>query len=197
MAVLPDSLLGLRDRAVLLFGFAGAFRRSELAALTTTDLSWRSEGLVVALHRAKEDQQGEGEVKAIPFVADQTVCPVRAVRAWAIAAGLDQGPLFRRIDRTGAASPAGLSGEAIAAIVKRAVAQAGKAQGWSKAEILRRVAAVAGHSLRAGYVTSAARAGIPEWAIMQHTGQRQTTTLRRYIRQGEMFATTPAKGMEW
>lgn len=195
MAVLPSSLGGIRDRAVLLLGFAGAFRRAEVAAVRTTDLLFTSEGLVVTVRRGKEDQEGQGLIKAIPFGSDPATCPVRAVRAWLLAARLGEGPLFRRIDRAGNLFAQGLSGDAVAQIVKKAVGLAASREGWSKAEVARRQAAVAGHSLRAGFITAAAQAGVPEWAIMQHTGHKQVSTLRGYIRRGEMFATSPVKGV--
>ncbi|MBI5164358.1 MAG: tyrosine-type recombinase/integrase [Magnetospirillum sp.] len=194
-SVQPPSLTGLRDRAVILLGFAGAFRRSELAALTTRDLLWTSDGLAVTVRRGKEDQDGTGHLKAIPFAATDTMCPVRAVRAWVLTAKLDDGPLFRRIDRHGNLFADGLSGEAVAQIVMKAIERVGRQNGWCRAEIAARKAGVAGHSLRAGLITSAARAGVAEWAIMQHTGQKQISTLRGYIRRGEMFDTSPLTGI--
>lgn len=191
---LPTTLAGLRDRAVLLLGFAGAFRRSELAALTTRDLVWTSDGIAVCLRSSKGDQERAGTLKAIPFGRHEASCPVKAVRRWVMAAGLDQGPLFRPIDAAGNLSGDGLSGAAIAAIVKRAVRTLARHEQVSAAEIARRMAAVAGHSLRAGFITTAA-ATHPEWAIQKHTGHKQVSTLRAYIRRGDMFATSPATGI--
>lgn len=184
---LPRTPKGLRDRAILLVGFASACRRSELASLQRDDLAFTSDGLMLMVCRGKEDQQGKGDFKGIPFGQSEETCPVRSLKAWMMAARLEEGPLFRRCDRSGRVSPDGLSGDAIAMVVKGAVRRLGERQGWSRAEIAERVAAVAGHSLRAGFVTSAARSGAAEWAIMRHTGHKSTTTLRRYIRQGGLF----------
>ena len=188
VAALPRTLAGTRDRALLLLGFAGAFRRSEMVALTRRDLVFTSEGLAVVLRRAKEDQEGRSQIKGIPFGADPVSCPVQAVKAWLLAAKLGEGPLFRPMDRHGNLAAAPLSGDAVAAIVKRAVATAAKAEGLPKAAIAERVRAVAGHSLRSGFVTSAAAAGAHEWEIMRHTGHKQAETVRRYIRLGSLFS---------
>lgn len=191
----PPTLAGLRDRALILLGFAGAFRRSELAALDVRDLAWTSEGLIVTVRRAKEDQEGQGLLKAIPFAADEALCPVRAVRRWILAGGLSDGPLFRPVDAHQNLKSGGLSGAACAKIVKRAVALTGRRQGWSQAAIAAKVAAVGGHSLRASFITVAAHSGVPEHAIQRHTGHRQVSTLRGYIRRGEMFETSPLSGI--
>ena len=191
----PNTLTGIRDGAIILLGFAGAFRRSELAALTTKDLAWSSDGVVVTVRRSKEAQEANGSVRAIPFGIVATTCPVRALRRWIMAAQLDGGPVFRRIDCFGNRFADGLSGDAIAQVVKKAIRLVGHQQGWTKAEITARVAAVAGHSLRAGFVTSAARAGAAEWNIMQHTGHRQISSVRRYIRRGDIFDTSPVSGI--
>jgi site-specific recombinase XerD len=110
VAAQPTSLTGLRDCAVLLLGFSGAFRRSELAALTTRDLVWTSDGLAVKIRRAKDDQEAQGHLKAIPFGSCEATCPVRAVRRWIMTARLSDGPLFRRIDRFGNLHAVGISG---------------------------------------------------------------------------------------
>lgn len=191
----PGTLAGTRNKALILLGFSGAFRRSELAALTTRDLLWTSEGLTIAVRRGKEDQEAIGTLKAIPFASDEAICAVRAVRCWVMAAKLGVGPLFRRIDCHGNLFESGISGEAVAEIVKTAIKLAGRQQGWSTAAIAARMAAVAGHSLRAGFITAAAHAGVAEWAIQQHTGHRQVSTLRGYIRRGEMFETSPLQGL--
>lgn len=184
----PKTLAGNRDRALLLLGFAGAFRRAELVALTRRDLVFTSEGLAVVVRRAKEDQEGRSQIKGIPFGSEPTTCPVQAIKAWLLAAKIGDGPLFRPIDRHGNLGEAPLSGDAVAAIVKRAVAAAATAEGLPKAAIAERVRAVAGHSLRSGFVTSAAAAGAHEWEIMRHTGHKQAETVRRYIRLGSLFS---------
>jgi len=92
VARLDDTTIGIRDRAVLLLGFAGAFRRSELTALDLDDLTHTPEGLLVTVRSSKSDQEGKGDTKAIPFGTDPETCPVRAATAWIEAAGIDSGP---------------------------------------------------------------------------------------------------------
>ncbi len=98
---LPDNLLGIRDRALLLVGFAGAFRRSELVGLNVDDIAFTDEGLVVTLRRSKTDQEGEGRKVGIPYGSQPDTCPVRALRRWLGSAQLSQGAVFRPIDRWG------------------------------------------------------------------------------------------------
>jgi integrase len=121
---LPETLQGTRDRALLLLGFSGAFRRSELVALDVEDLSFGEDGLTVILRRSKTDQEAEGRKVGIPFGSTPASCPVRAVRAWIQAARLERGPVFRPV--TGAYVPeARLSDKAVARLVKRAAAAVG------------------------------------------------------------------------
>lgn len=175
VAALPKDLRGLRDRAVILLGFAGAFRRSELAALELRDLAWRAEGLLVTLRRSKTDQEGAGAEKGIPFGRGET-CPVQAVRAWVDAAGITEGPLFRGVDRWGRLAAEGLNDRTIA----RTVQSAAEAAGLDGRHF-------AGHSLRAGFATTAAAAGVEERAIQSQTGHRSVSVLRGYIRLGSVF----------
>ncbi|GAA0602715.1 tyrosine-type recombinase/integrase [Caenispirillum bisanense] len=183
----PNTLLGLRDRALLLLGWAGAFRRGELAALEVRDLTFTSEGLAVTIRRSKEDQEGKSQMKGLPLAANPDLCPVRAVRKWLMASSTGEGPLFRRLDRHGNIYEDGISGEAVALAVKRAVRLAGQREGWTKAEIARRMDAVAGHSLRAGLITAAAEAGATELQIMEISLHRSMRTLRGYVRRGSLF----------
>jgi integrase len=184
----PDSLLGKRDRALLLVGFTGAFRRSELIGLNVEDLEEMRDGMVVHIRRSKTDQEGEGRKLGIPPGAEEATCPVRALAAWRTAAGLDVshvgGPLFRSVNRHGQVLGARLSGEGVAIVVKRYVEKLGYDP-----------ALFAGHSLRSGLATSAAAAGKSERAIMNQTGHRSVTTLRRYIRDGNLFRENAAGGI--
>lgn len=182
VATLDESLQGLRDRAILLLGFAGAFRRSELARLTVADLEFVSEGVIVTLRRSKTDQEGAGAVKGIPYGANPATCPVRALRAWLDASGITAGPLFRSVWKGGRRlRPRALPDRAIAEVVKRAAAAAG----YDPARF-------SGHSLRAGLATAAAAAGVEERAIMEQTGHTTTRTVRRYIRRGALFRNNAA-----
>jgi integrase len=184
LGALPDKLIGLRDRAILLLGFSGAFRRSELVALNKEDLQETTDGLVVTLRRSKTDQEAEGRKVAIPRGREAGTCPVRTLSAWLAAAGIAAGPLFRRVNRHGLILPQRLSGEGVAIVVKRWAAAAG----YAPEEFAR-------HSLRAGLATSAAIAGKSERSIMNQTGHRSPTTVRRYIRDANLFRDNAADGL--
>ena len=173
---LPRGLIGIRDRALLLVGFAGAFRRSELAALRVEDVQETKEGLLIRIGRSKTDQEAQGREAAIPYGSTPDTCPVRAYRDWIAAASLEQGPLFRRIDRHQHISSRALHKDSIGSIVKRAVFRAG----WDP-EVY------AGHSLRAGFCTQAYVNGAREFDIMRQTGHRSLETLRKYIRGRGLF----------
>jgi site-specific recombinase XerD len=166
-----DDLKSTRDRALILLGFAGAFRRSELIALTVADVQCTSDGLIVKLQRSKTDQEGGGESKGIPYGSTPATCPVRALRAWLDASGLVEGPVFRPIDRWGRIQPRPLSGHAVAEVVKQLAARSGYDE-----------AAFSGHSLRAGLA-----AGVAYHAIKKQTGHKSDQVLQRYIRDGSLF----------
>jgi integrase len=174
VAALPHSLLGVRDRSLLLLGFAGAFRRGELVAIAVEDLTWTPEGVKVLLRRSKTDQEGVGRSVGIPRGGD--ACPVEALRAWLEASGIAAGPIFREVDRHGRIGAQALTGGSVARVVKRAAAAAG----LDPTEL-------AGHSLRSGLATSAAHAGATERAIMRQTGHRSAEMVRRYIRDAEVL----------
>jgi integrase len=176
LAAIPSGLIGIRDRALLLLGFAGAFRRSELVALNVEDLDFREEGLVIGLRRSKTDQEGQGREVGIPYGSDPSTCPYRNTRAWLRASAIEQGSLFRRVDRHGRIGPERLSDKGVALIVKRYAAAIG-----------RDASQFAGHSLRAGLVTSAAMAGASERSIMAQTGHRSVGMVRRYVRSCSLF----------
>ena len=180
VGTLADTPLGVRDRALLLLGFAGAFRRSELVALDAADIAVRKEGLAVTIRRSKTDQEGEGRQVAICFGSDPATCPVRAVKAWLAMVGTG-GPLFRGVNKGGAIGAGRMHPSSVALLVKRAAAAAGLDP-----------ALYAGHSLRSGFATTAARNGASEAAIMRQTGHRSLTVLRGYIRAGGLFSDTAA-----
>jgi len=186
-AALPGSLAGLRDKALILVGFAGAFRRSELAGIRVEQLRFSAAGLTVYLPRSKDDPKGQGREVGIPRGRHLVTCPVKALQLWLVAAKLGDGPVFRAVDRHGNLGDAPLSGNSVSRIVKRAVAAAGRRAGWTRAEIADRVAATAGHSLRAGLVSAAAAAGAPEHQIQRQTRHAKIETTRRYIRVARLF----------
>jgi site-specific recombinase XerD len=173
---LPDDLPGLRDKALLLVGFAGAFRRSELVGLHLRDVQIGDAGLIITLRRSKTDQEGASFTKGIPVGTSNATCPKYALEAWLQLAGITAGPIFRPVDRWGHVGTRALSSLGVARAVKRALTA-----------IDVDTTEYSGHSLRAGLVTAAAMAGMSERVIIQQTGHKNTTMLRRYIRQGSLF----------
>lgn len=180
----PNNLLGSRDRALLLVGFSGAFRRSELSAIDLSHISWHQEGIVITLPRSKTDQEGSGREVGIPRGRTRDTCPVRAVQSWLSEAEITNGPVFRGVDRHGNVSETRLHPDSIGKLLKRAAARAGLA-----------VEGISGHSLRAGHATQAARNGISESKIMLQTGHKSTAMVRRYIRRGQIFRENAAAGL--
>lgn len=172
-----SDMAGRRDRALLLVGFAGAFRRSELVGLDVADLRFTADGVTVTVARSKTDQEGQGLVKVIPALADVALCPVRALQAWLDAAAIQSGPVFRAVDRWGNVRKERLGGQAVATVVKAAAARAG---------LDRR--AFSGHSLRAGFVTAGILAGEDPVAIAEQTGHRSLQTLQGYVRSAGRLA---------
>lgn len=170
---------GARDRALLLTGFAGAFRRSELVAIGVEDVHFVDEGMVIRLRRGKTDQAGKGRDIAIPFMRGKS-CPVKAVMAWLELSEVTSGALFRGVDRYGNVTEHGLSPQSVALIVK----QRAVAVGLDPCQF-------SGHSLRAGFVTSAAKAGASSWKICQQTGHHSEAVMQRYIRDGHLFVDNP------
>lgn len=170
-----DTLSGKRDRALLAIGFAGAFRRSELVALEVSDVEFVQEGLKVTIRRSKTDQEGHGVTIGLPIGRNAATCPVRTLRAWLDAAGITEGPLFRKIDRHGNVGARALAGRAVAIIVQRTAAEAGVSGDF------------AGHSLRSGLATSSAQAGKSDRAIMTQGRWSGRAMVDRYVRDGRLF----------
>lgn len=183
----PDTMTGKRDRALLGLGFAGAFRRSELVALDVADLIEDPAGLRVRIRKGKTDQEGRGTEIAIPH--GRFIRPVALVREWLDAAGIVSGPVFRPVSRSGNVRGASKSRSAeIAADVPRLTTQA-------VADIIKRYCAAAGldastfgaHSLRAGYITTAAERGADLTRIMDQSRHRDPRTVVGYIRRANAF----------
>ena len=170
----PD-LMGLRDRALMLVAFSGAFRRSEVAALTVDDVRFEARGAAVTLRRSKTDQEGEGRVVALPRLGRSACCPVTALETWLSQAEITNGPVFRTFSMKGDLTKNAIGGRDVARIVQRLVAAAGLEGDF------------AAHSLRAGFVTSAARKKVPEIDIARVTGHRSFEVLRGYVRDATLF----------
>ena len=169
-----DTLRGKRDRALLALGMAGAFRRSELVSLQVSDLVRLPEGLRVTIRKSKTDQEGAGATIAI--LRGSKIKPVRAVQDWLDAAGITEGPVFRYIDRHGHLRVNALTPQVVALVVKAAA----EAAGLDPAEF-------AGHSLRAGFLTSAAEAGADALRMMEVSRHRRVETVQGYVRRANMF----------
>jgi site-specific recombinase XerD len=184
MAAESGSLRALRNRAIILLGFAGAFRRSELVALDVEDLEEVPEGLLITIRRSKTDQEGLGRKVAIP--RGEIACPVAAVRAWREAAVIASGALFVRIinRRNQRVTNWRLAGRNVAAIVKAGAARLGLDP-----------SAFAGHSLRAGFVTSAVKRGANLIKITDVTGHRSLEMLKTYSRDAEAFVGHAGAGL--
>lgn len=181
---LPKNRSGLRDRALLLVGFAGGFRRSELVALEVGDIAFTQEGLEVTIRKSKTDQEGKGRLVAISFAGNPEACPVRALRAWLDAAAITKGPLFRSVTQFGVVGPKALNDRSVSDILKRRVAVLGLDP-----------AAYSGHSLRAGFVTQAKLKRKDEASIMRQTGHRSVVMVRKYDRRVELWRDNASAGL--
>ena len=183
------TLRSKRDRALLLLGFAGALRRSELVGVEASHVQYSSDGIRLFIPRSKADQEGRGAVLGIRYGEDAMTCPVRALQAWmhAVRQITGQGvvgPLFRKVDRWGNLGIDALRPLAVASVIKRSAQAAGLEPSL-----------YSGHSLRAGFATQAARAGKHERAIMRHTRHKSEKVLREYIREGALFDDNPTDGI--
>jgi len=184
VGTLGADLQGLRDRAILTLGWFCAARRSEIVALQVGDVEFTREGMIVTFARSKTDQEGRGLSKGVPFAGHPDVCPVRVLRAWLDAAKIESGPVFRAVTRTGRLSDGALDDRAVARLVKRAVARVGLDP-----------SRVAGHSLRSGFITTAAKRGKSTGAIMRQSGHRSEAVMRGYIQLATLFDDNAAAGL--
>jgi integrase len=173
----PDDLATLRNRAMVLLGFAGAFRRSELVRLRYEDIRFTGEGLAVTIPKSKTDPGGEGQTVGIPYGSHLESCPVRALRAWLERSNITYGYLFTGIGRWGrAVATKPICDHQLAKIIKQLASRAGLDP-----------RCFSGHSLRSGLATSAAEGGATERAIMEQTRHRSLRQVRKYIRRGSLF----------
>ena len=161
-----------RDVALILVGFAGAFRRSELVSIRKEDITAFEHGIEIHIRRTKT-QQEKGHTVFIPC-AKSSRCPVNALEKWLTLSGIEQGPVFRAINRHDQiVDRGGLTAQSVALVLKGVMTHA------KSADVAK---LVAGHSLRAGYCTEAASVGVATHVIMEQTGHRSSATLAKYIR---------------
>ena len=185
VASCDGTLTGQRDRALLLLGYAGALRRSELVAIQREHVQLTHDGLRLMIPRAKGDQTGKGVSIGLPRATNPERCPVRALEIWLERSGCRYGPVFRAIDNRGVISNRGLHPDAVRKILAKRAALAG-------------VVAVSGerlspHGLRAGFITQAYVNGARDEQIMDHTRQKDLRTMRGYERRAKLVSDSPAK----
>jgi site-specific recombinase XerD len=182
LSEMGDSLIDIRNKAIISLGFAGAFRRSELAALDVDDIEDDSDGIRIRLKRSKTNQEGREEAVYIYYAKDAATCPVRLLSRWLRESGITEGAVFRRIH--GKKIKDRLSDRSIAEVIKSAAEKAG----FNKEDF-------SGHSLRRGFVTTMADDGEEERDIMRHTRHKSVITLRRYIEQVDIKKNNPTKNL--
>ena len=169
-------IVKLRDRSIILMGFSGGFRRSEIVSLDYDDLDFVSEGLKINLKRSKTDQFGEGSLKGLPYFDNTKYCPVLSLKNWIQVSNINSGPLFRRFSKNSKLLEKRLSDQTIALLIKKYLKLAGiENKNFS------------GHSLRSGFATSAAESGAEERSIMAMTGHKSSEMVRRYIKDANIF----------
>ena len=154
----------LRNKALILIGFSGGFRRSELVNIDFEDLEFTKEGVKIFIKRSKTDQSGEGMIKAIPYFKENTFCPVTYLKNWIEICKVNKGFIFN------------ISDKMVAILIKKYL----KAAGFDPKKY-------SGHSLRSGFATTAASSGADEKSIMTMTGHKTTQMVRRYIKESNLF----------
>ncbi len=173
---IDDDIKKLRDKSIILIGFGGGFRRSELISINYDDLEFVPEGLKIIIRRSKTDQLGEGMVKGLPYFNNEKFCPVINLKKWLEISKIKSGPIFRRFSRGLKISDKRLTDQSVVLLIKKYLDLAGiENKNYS------------GHSLRSGFATVAAESGADERSIMAMTGHKTTQMVRRYIREANIF----------
>jgi site-specific recombinase XerD len=166
----------LRDKSIILIGFGGGFRRTELISIDYEDLEFVPEGLKITLRKSKTDQFGEGLIKGLPYFNDEKYCPVINLRKWLEISNIKTGPIFRRFSKGSVLTNNRLTDQSVVLLIKQYLRLAGiESKNFS------------GHSLRSGFATVAAASGADERSIMAMTGHKTTQMVRRYIREANIF----------
>ena len=171
----PD-LKKLRNKAILLIGFSGGFRRNEIVSLDLDDIEFVFEGVKIRVKKSKTDQFGQGMIKGIPHFENSIYCPVTTLRRWLNTSKIKDGPIFVKFSKGSKITKRRLTDQSIALIIKDYLIKAGiDSRNYS------------GHSLRSGFATSAAESGAEERSIMAMTGHKSTEMVRRYIKEANIF----------
>ena len=171
-----EEIKKLRDRSIILIGFGGGFRRTELISIDHEDLEFVPEGLKITIRRSKTDQFGEGMIKGLPHFSNEIYCPVTSLKKWLEVSKIKSGPIFRRFSKGSLLTEKRLSDQSVVLLMKEYLNLAGIEN-----------KNFAGHSLRAGFATVAAESGADERSIMAMTGHKTTQMVRRYIREANIF----------
>jgi len=166
----------LRDKTIILVGFGGGFRRTELISIDYEDLEFVPEGLKITIRKSKTDQLGEGMLKGLPYFDDVNYCPVINLRKWLEISKIKSGPIFRRFSKGSVLTDNRLTDQSVVLLIKEYLRLAGIDN-----------ENFAGHSLRSGFATVAADSGADERSIMAMTGHKTTQMVRRYIREANLF----------
>ncbi len=171
-----EKIKKLRNKTLILLGFGGGFRRSELISIDKEDLDFVDEGVKITLRRSKTDQFGEGLIKGLPYFINEKYCPVTNLKNWLILSKIKTGPIFRRFKKGTIITDHRLTDQSVVLIIKDCLKIAGiENQNFS------------GHSLRSGFATVAAASGADERSIMAMTGHKNTQMVRRYIKDANLF----------
>ena len=185
VATCDGGLTGCRDRALLLLGYAGALRRSELAAVQREEITFVLDGLRLLVPKSKTDPEGQGVELGIPRGAKKETCPVRALQRWIEVSRCEYGPVFRKVDQWGGISHDALHPDAVRYILQLRAKAAGL-----KLSITERLSP---HGLRAGMITAAYQAGARDEEIMGHSRHKSHTAMRGYVRRAKIITESPAK----
>ena len=171
-----EEIVKLRNKALILIGFGGGFRRTELISIDHEDLDFVEEGVKITLKRSKTDQFGEGMIKGLPYFKNENYCPVINLKKWLKISKIKNGSIFRRFAKGSSLTKHRLTDQSVVLIIKDCLRLAGiENNNYS------------GHSLRSGFATVAAEAGADERSIMAMTGHKSTQMVRRYIREANIF----------
>jgi len=165
-----------RDKAIILIGFGGGFRRSELISIDYEDLEFVAEGVKINVRRSKTDQFGEGMIKGLPHFTNENYCPVVNLKKWLEISKIKTGPIFRRFSKGLSLTEKRLTDQSVVLLIKEYLNLAGIEN-----------KNFAGHSLRSGFATVAAESGADERSIMSMTGHKTTQMVRRYIKEANIF----------
>ena len=165
-----------RDKTIVLIGFGGGFRRTELISIDYEDLEFVPEGLKISIRRSKTDQFGEGMIKGLPYFTNTNYCPVTNIKKWLQISKIKSGPIFRRFSRGLSLTNKRLTDQSVVLLMKEYLNLAGIEN-----------KNFAGHSLRSGFATVAAESGADERSIMAMTGHKSTQMVRRYIKEANIF----------